>query len=218
MKSITSAVIGELQQDDRVEDWWESQPVTVPFFGRKKLPVCFMDCPEKAPESFISRADAVLSAFLAKDKTARISYSELVYDQCQEAISFFSKDELRPALWKIKAAHEVWKFVKPTQLQVQQATYGNDDFYVTISCECDWDPEHGFEMTFRRGINLVKIGSIEGILHESGETPFEKDNLMLGREPYEIPLESASPKAKPAAEAPASGIMAKLKRFFGGGK
>ena len=39
---VTSTVIGQLTQDKQFADWWQSQPVEIPFFDHCKLPIIFL--------------------------------------------------------------------------------------------------------------------------------------------------------------------------------
>jgi hypothetical protein len=44
--------------------------------------------------------------------------------------------------------------------------FRNDDgdgrIYVSLECECDWEPEHGLQLIFRDGCTLTKAGPYDG--------------------------------------------------------
>ena len=39
-----------------------------------------------------------------------------------------------------------------------------DEVYVSVECECDWEPEHGLELVFRNGQTISKVGPYDGHL------------------------------------------------------
>ncbi|MDX6261519.1 MAG: hypothetical protein QOH84_3207 [Kribbellaceae bacterium] len=44
--------------------------------------------------------------------------------------------------------------------------FRNDDgdgrIYVSLECECDWEPEHGLQLVFRDGAALTRVGPYDG--------------------------------------------------------
>jgi hypothetical protein len=47
-KQITSKIIGQLSQDETLDDWWNSQEIEISFFDNKKLEIVFSEFePEK---------------------------------------------------------------------------------------------------------------------------------------------------------------------------
>jgi hypothetical protein len=34
--------------------------------------------------------------------------------------------------------------------------------YVSVECECDWEPEHGLQIVFRDGATVTKVGPYDG--------------------------------------------------------
>jgi hypothetical protein len=39
--------------------------------------------------------------------------------------------------------------------------------YVSLECECDWEPEHGLQIVFRDGRRVTKVGPCNGHLTNS---------------------------------------------------
>ena len=40
----------------------------------------------------------------------------------------------------------------------------DDRVYVSLECECDWEPEHGLQIVFRDGAEVTKVGPYDGHL------------------------------------------------------
>jgi hypothetical protein len=40
----------------------------------------------------------------------------------------------------------------------------DDRVYVSVECECDWEPEHGLQIVFRDGRTVTKVGPYNGHL------------------------------------------------------
>lgn len=68
-----------------------------------------------------------------------------------------------PGFPSIPDASSVWDFV----------TFGNGEiwvqrdeehWYISIENECAWEPEHGLNLVFREGRQLVKVGQVDGHL------------------------------------------------------
>ncbi len=63
----------------------------------------------------------------------------------------------------IQAPADVWDHItlgdEPT---VTRRGYGDHGVYVTLECNCDWEPEHGLQIVFRRGLSVCKVGPNDG--------------------------------------------------------
>jgi hypothetical protein len=161
-KQIHSQAIGQLKQDDKWPDWWHSTPVPIPFFDSLALPVIFLDYEPADDETFLSEADAALNHFFTLGKTYRLSISHLVYKNCKDFLEAIDYDEMDQPLHDIKNEEEVWQFVRPTTVYVSRRHYGDKDVYVQVSCECDWEIEHGLQLVFKQGKKITRVSGHDG--------------------------------------------------------
>ena len=177
---ITSQAVGQLTQDETFPEWWLSQEVPVPFFDGKKLPVTFTGCEPAVDKTFISEADEALTNFFALGKADRESISQLVHKNCMEFLDAIGFDEADQALWDIEDEKEIWNFVHPTEIYVTRRPYKEQDMYVQVACECDWEQEHGLQLVFRQGKKLTRVSSQDGHLTEADayNKPDEEDELL----------------------------------------
>ena len=52
---------------------------------------------------------------------------------------------------------------------------GDQHVYISIECECDWEPEHGLQIVFRDGARVTKVGPYGG--HLTNAAAYADDRL-----------------------------------------
>jgi len=184
-KEITSKIIGLLKQDI-FPDWWRSNEIEIPFFDNKKLQVIFTDFEPQHDTTFIEEADQALTHFLNLKTEDRNAISELVYKNCtdffeatgfnEETVKMFQKIEdpqdwhlqtiKRGGLLNLQDINDVWQFVYPTEIYVTRRPDKDKDIYIQITCECDWEDEHGLQLVYKQGKKLTRISEQDGHLFD----------------------------------------------------
>ena len=180
MKKITSKIIGRLTQNDRFSDWWESDIMAVPFFDNKKMKIIFMDFMPESDATFIKEADEALQLFLKKSTADRLKISNLVYKNCMNFLNAVGYDEMDKPLWDINDQNDIWNHVHPNEIYITRRSYQDEDIYVNISCECDWEEEHGLQLVFRQGKQINRVSQIDGHLTDADayDKPDANDELL----------------------------------------
>jgi hypothetical protein len=65
----------------------------------------------------------------------------------------------------IPSAREVWKHIQlGRELMVCRRNCGDKGVYISIECECDWEPEHGLQVVLKHGAKVTKVGPYDGHL------------------------------------------------------
>lgn len=179
-KFITSEIIGALFQKDQFNDWWESEPIEIRFFDNKKMKITFMDFLPESDSNFIDEADQALTNFLNLTSKDRNSISELAYKNCMDFLEAVELDEADEPLRQMKDHNEIWNFIQPSEIYVTRRPYQEQDIYIQIACECDWEQEHGLQLVFRQGKQLTRISDQDGHLTEADayDKPDEEDELL----------------------------------------
>ena len=177
---ITSQVIGQLEQDAKFKDWWKSKPVEIPFFDNKALTITFMDFTPGKDTAFLPEADQALTNFFKLHSADRNSISALAYSNCMDFLDAVGFDETDQPFSEIKDKNEIWKLIHPSEIYVTRRPYKEQDIYVQIACECDWEQEHGLQLVFRQGKKLTRISAQDGHLTEADAyaRPDEEDELL----------------------------------------
>lgn len=60
---------------------------------------------------------------------------------------------------------DIWRYVTPSRLLYIEKGYNNDDnWYIIMEANCDWEEEHGLMLVWRNGTTLTKVGGYDGHL------------------------------------------------------
>jgi hypothetical protein len=110
----------------------------------------------------------------------RLGISDLVYKNFKTIISEVDYPYWSDTLRQTKEATEIWKFVQPTGITVSRRPYGEQDIFIDISCECEWEEEHGLQLVFRQGKKLTRVSQIDGHLTDADayDIPDSEDELL----------------------------------------
>ena len=63
---------------------------------------------------------------------------------------------------KIEVPENIWTAVEIKGVGVTKDSSGS--VYVRVFGECDWDPEHGLQISYRNGSDLMRVGPEDGHL------------------------------------------------------
>jgi hypothetical protein len=164
---ITSKIIGQLKQEEGFPDFWESLEIEIPFFDNKKLVIIFMGFEPEQDKTFIEEADKALANFFKLTSIDRNSISKLAYKNCMNFLEDIGFDDSDEPLRQVKDQNEIWNFIYPSRICVSRRPYKEQDIYIMIDCECDWEQEHGLQLVFRQGKQLTRISEQDGHLTEA---------------------------------------------------
>jgi hypothetical protein len=150
--------------EDAEFGWHRSRPIPVPVLGGARCRFVvegYVDDP--APEDF----DAAIGTFLALDQraltAAALSISAYYKSIMDDVVA--SDDD-----WyvEIDGPDDVFDHITfGEEPMVSRDPYGDRRVYVSLECECDWEPEHGLQIVFRDGRTVSKVGPYNGHLTNS---------------------------------------------------
>ncbi|RYX82840.1 hypothetical protein EON73_04115 [bacterium] len=149
---MTSKVVGQLNSINYDSDFFESKPFPIPYFDNKELKVGFV---EAKHQPYLDSADKVLENFIALSSVDKIKDSNIIYRYYSETLKLGYTIPL-----DIKTAKDIWKFVTPTEIIIHWDE--NSDFYLCVSCDCEWEEEHGLQLVFKNGQNLTRASEHDG--------------------------------------------------------
>ncbi|HMR83375.1 MAG TPA: hypothetical protein PKE30_09595 [Niabella sp.] len=159
--TVTSRIIGTLEQSD-FEDWWTSEKIKIPFWDDRGLAITFTDFNPNEDSLFLEVADELLKNFLAKTPADRLAVSKYVYQNCMDFLDAVGFDEADEAMWNMKSAEEVWKFVECTHIYISREPYEDKGVYLLLSCKCDWEQEHGLQLVYNKQGRLTRVSAEDG--------------------------------------------------------
>lgn len=158
--------LGDLTKDEEY-NWWHSEPIPVKALGGLFCTITledYEDDPEK--EDFHTAIKNFLST------------SEFVLEEAEQHIYEYYKDMNEN--WQpgdeeylvISAAEDVWSHIQlgdnPTFIRNKGA---DNEIYISLECNCDWEVEHGLQIVFKNGLEVNKIGPFDGHLTNSKNCP-----------------------------------------------
>jgi hypothetical protein len=179
-RSIQSEVAGQLFEKPDLPDWWDGMPMAIPFFQAERLPITYCSLEPDDVQQNLADFDGVLMNLLKQATEARAYAEPLIHQNCRNAIEsaeWQGRDELAIATLNPSS---VWRHLKPTRVYIMRRVHNEMDIYATLSCECDWDAEHGLQLVFRQGKQLTRVGPEDGHLTDADawNIPDEQDKLL----------------------------------------
>jgi hypothetical protein len=151
-----------------------SEPVRVPYFDGRQVKFWLADLTEADEQD---AANAV-GAFLALGTTARLTAGAFVFQNYQKIVEAIGEDQM----WcHIGSPEAIWEHVQPNYIRVVRRPRLDKLIYIVIDAECDWDPEHGLQIVYRRGSELVRVSDqSDGELTyaEAYDLPEDQDKIV----------------------------------------
>ncbi|WP_316674859.1 DUF6985 domain-containing protein [uncultured Tolumonas sp.] len=53
------------------------------------------------------------------------------------------------------------------EIYISRRFHGDNKIYISIECNCEWEPEHGLQLVFRDGNQICKVSPFDGHLTNS---------------------------------------------------
>ncbi|HLL03963.1 MAG TPA: hypothetical protein VK539_25480 [Myxococcaceae bacterium] len=136
--------------DDDAE-WLVSQPIVLPMLGGEERTVIvdgYED--DDRPEDF----HTAIAHFLAATPAALHAAEHEIYRYYLDMAGFYNDLPL-----KIGSPGDVWKHIQlDLQPAVSRRSSGDKAIYVSLSCQCDWEIEHGLVLVLRNGTTVCRVG------------------------------------------------------------
>jgi len=150
-KRSMAEIVGPLKTSPDYKGWYESEPLQIPYTDQP-LKIVFTQGDDAV---FMAEAEGILKRFLPLTSENRLRDSKKVERYYQACVT-----ELGASPLNIKQASDVWNFVTPTALFIEKHLNGN--YYVCISCTCEWEKTHGLQLVFRAGKKLTRASAHDG--------------------------------------------------------
>jgi len=150
-----------LSNDELVRFWRKNAPLPLPYFDDRQVELFFED-----EEELLHFADAIRN-FLTlgpADRIADTMHLHAYYRDFTEDVGF---DWVDPEMRHLApGSPDIWHFVSPTSLGAMDSwDVGAKDRskpYVVLEANCGWEVEHGLLMSWREGVELVKVSGYDG--------------------------------------------------------
>lgn len=150
--------LGPLEGPDRF-GWVRVSPVFVPLTGRESEIVLEGYVEDDAMEEFEQAVDN----FMSLDRESLRFCERWVFEYYLDSRA--RNEGSAASLPLTGAAAEVWSHVQfGGVIRVSRRTTGDRAVYVTVESRCDWEPERGLQLVFRKGEQVTRAGPVDGHL------------------------------------------------------
>jgi hypothetical protein len=149
--------LGKLKPDSHILEWLVSEPLEIPLLDGLRLSITldsFVDGDQQDVENAIS-------SFLKLGNADRLAVTPYVFANYKRMTELVSEEDLG---CQITSEAAVWQHVHPNEIYVSRRPRRDRAIYISIAAECDWEPEHGLQIVYRRGSELVRVSDQDGHL------------------------------------------------------
>ena len=164
---MKSQALGKLTYDQD-EDVLKSSPTVVPALHEQKCTFVFdgMDDQNELPEEF----EIAVRNFMMLTKDWRDCLSEHLWEYYQDVADSIGSEYV-PSIPKDEIVEriEIDSDVSVTW------DYDENDVYVSLESGCDWEIEHGLQITLKNGNELAKVGPYDG--HVTNADAYDRDDF-----------------------------------------
>lgn len=152
--------LGKLKKD-KASGEYASAPIAVAMLGGKKCQFILEEYEDDARQADFQQA---IANFLAAQPAVLRAADDALSRYYQDMESYWPEDEKL----HIESAEELWKLVElGGEVIVSRRAHGDQGIYLSLSCECEWEPEHGLQIVFKNGQQVNKLGEYDSHLTNS---------------------------------------------------
>lgn len=163
--------------------WWQSQPIAISLFDGATASIV-LDAEGEDP--FAPFADDVLAAarvFLALRESDRAEIEPHVWQEYTDIRDVIGED--CPEI----ARADIWKNVDLNGVHIERRIK-DDLVYVSIECNCEWEPEHGMQLVLQHGSRWVRVSDYSGHLTEGDSFACEALDAWMSDPAAKLPVRS----------------------------
>jgi len=119
---------------------------------------------------------AALDAFLALEPHDLKKAEPHIYAYYNDIREDIGAEEIDEEVPFISESSLIWPHVSAEAFKLIRPRPEDDNWYVVVRGTCDWEPEHGLELVWKNGAELVTVGP-HGGGHATNVTAFDDPTL-----------------------------------------
>lgn len=148
------AGLGELAFDES-DGTLLGDPRPIAALGDAECGIVLEDYDEEAPDADYLEA---IARFLAAGPALLDSAAPQVFAYFKDFTAYVGTEGELP----IKTPGDVWSHVDFFEVSMARRAEGDGRVYVMVWADCDWEPEHGLQLSFRDGATLARVSPCDG--------------------------------------------------------
>ncbi len=131
------------------------------------------------PEEF----DTAIENFLDSTKAPLKAAEPHIYRYYEDLNALWARGD--PEYIEIVEPSLVWDHISiSNEAMVSRRAYGDKGVYISLECECSWEPEHGLLIVFKNGNVVTKVGQVDGHLSNADAYADPSLETTIYRSPF----------------------------------
>lgn len=168
-RHMESQTVGTLLYDNELE-CLKSTRVKVPVLGNIECTFSFPELDQDA-DVFPTEFETALQNFLRLSEGWLENCSQYLWEYYRDMVELIGEEDLDP----IDADDDILSKIElDSEIEVRWDCDEND-VYVSLGGGCDWEIEHGLQITLRNGNVLAKVGDYDG--HVSNADAYDREDF-----------------------------------------
>lgn len=160
--SINIPGLGENTKDES-SGWLYSAETKAMILGGMACRIVVEDYEEDTAKEDLHIA---IRNFLSAPESALKEAEAFIYQYYRDANSIWAPEDQE--YLAVATPREIWGHISlGNEPIVSRRPYGDKAVYVSLECNCDWEPEHGLQIVFKNGLKVNKVGPFNGHLTNS---------------------------------------------------
>jgi hypothetical protein len=138
--------------------WYRSEALPIPALGGAMCQIV-LDGYDDDPDS--DEVHAAIHTFLSMDDSALRAAAPAIFEYYRYITEAVIDDDDMDWYVEVTDPDDVWNHIEVGPYAIVRR---DGRVYVSVECECDWEPEHGLQIVFRDGRTVTKVGPYNGHL------------------------------------------------------
>lgn len=155
--------------EDELLGWLTRDDMSFPLLGGETGTLILDDYRPEDHQAFVDAVKNFMA--LTPDCFKLASEHLLAYYKDYEDIY----DDLGWSKPLLDTSDDLWNYVTLGNSPLARFREEDKTVYISLSCSCDWEPEHGLMLVFKNGEYINKLGPYDG--HVTNSDAFDKDEL-----------------------------------------
>jgi hypothetical protein len=98
-----------------------------------------------------------IANFLSVDSSVLDEAAPAIFEYYQDCNADWEQGD--PEYVGILRPSDIWSHIRFDEAPlITRRLHGDKAVYVSLECRCDWEPEHGLQIVFRKGLSVNKVG------------------------------------------------------------
>jgi hypothetical protein len=164
MKTIEISGLGILHKDSE-NDSYCSEPRHITVLGDE---MCFISLENYDEDHCQQDFHVAIQNFLLIEQSVIRAVEQDIYRYYQDCNSYLQPDD--EEFISIASPEDIWEHIEiGGEATVSRRFDGDQGIYISLSCYCDWEEEHGLQIVFKNGSRVNRVGSCTGHLTNADE-------------------------------------------------